>query len=178
MSWLFEDPTPVLVGIIVVEAILGAFYVSTLRKEFLWAILGMLVPLGGILLADALVVTDREAIQATISEGVAALEANDLERALKLVSPSAREVRQLASWAMAVIKFTSIHVSDVQISINHLQEPPTAEVRFFAVCRYEFKQPTQEALYDAYAGKFRVVFQKIDGKWLLTDQFEYETANI
>lgn len=178
MQWLFEDPTLVIVGIVFVEAILGAFFVSTVRKEFLWAMVAMLVPLAGVLLADYLVVTDREAIELTIREGVAALEANDLDRVLALLSPSAVKTRERATWALGIVRFNSIQVSDLKVQVNRLSQPPTAEVRFFAVFRYEFKEPTPEAVYDVYAAKFKVLFEKVKDRWLLTDHYEYEVAHL
>ncbi len=178
MRWLVEDPTIPIVAIVIVEAVLAAFFVSTLKKAFLWAMAGMVVPLAGILLADYLVVTDREAIEATIRKGVSALEANDLDQVLTFLSPSAVKTRERAQWAMSLVTFTSVRISDLQIQVNKLTQPPTAEVRFFAVFRYEFKEPMPEAIYDIYAARFKVLMEKVDDRWLLTDHYEYEIVHL
>lgn len=178
MDWLFEDPTLVIVAIVVTQAILGAFFLATVKKAFLWAMAGLLVPLAGVLVADYLVVTDREAIESTIRNGVEALEANDLDRVLTFLSPTAVKTRERATWALGIVKFSNIRISDLKIQINRLTQPPTAEVRFFAVFRYEFKEPTPEAIYDVYAARFKVLFEKVDDRWLLTDHYEYEVAHL
>lgn len=178
MDWLFEDPTLVIVAIVVAQAILGAFFISTVKKGFLWAMAALVVPLAGVLLADYLVVTDREAVQLTIRDGVAALEANDLDRVLTFLAPSAVNTRERATWALGLVRFSNIQVSDLKIQINRLTQPPTAEVRFFAVFRYEFKEPTPEAIHDIYAARFKVLFEKVENRWLLTDHYEYEVARL
>jgi hypothetical protein len=178
MDWLFEDPTLVIVAIVVAQAILGAFFISTVKKGFLWAMAALVVPLAGVLLADYLVVTDREAVELTIRDGVAALEANDLDRVLTFLAPSAVNTRERATWALGLVRFSNIQVSDLKIQINRLTQPPTAEVRFFAVFRYEFKEPTPEVIHDIYAARFKVLFEKVENRWLLTDHYEYEVARL
>ncbi|MGQ9505197.1 MAG: hypothetical protein ACUVQG_11560 [Thermogutta sp.] len=178
MDWLFEDPTILIVVIVIAQAILGAFFLSTVKKEFLWGMAGLLVPLAGVLVADYLVVTDREAIELTIRYGVDALEDNDLDRVLTFLSPTAVKTRERATWALGIVKFSSIRISDLKIQVNRLTQPPTAEVRFFAVFRYEFKEPTPEAVHDIYAARFKVLFEKVNDRWLLTDHYEYEVAHL
>lgn len=178
MTWLFEDPTPAILTIVMIEAILGLFYVATVQKGFLWAMGGFATLLGAVILADYFVVTDREEVQETIRQGVSALRDNDLPRVLTFLSPSAVKTRDRAIWAMNLVRFTNVSISDLKIEINRDATPPTAEVRFFAVFRYEFREKTAEAIYEAYAAKFTVIFEKVDGRWLLTDHYEYEVGRL
>ncbi|NMC19244.1 MAG: hypothetical protein GYA33_02390 [Thermogutta sp.] len=176
MEWLFEDPTYLYVGLLIVVAILGGMYVSTVKKEFLWAAAGAAGLIGLVYLADYLVVTDREAVQETIDAGIAALEANDLYSVLDLLAPSAEAARRLASWGLDQIRITRVNVSGVKITIRRDASPPTAEARFFAVCRYVDKSGSNA--YEAYAANFRVVFEKVDDRWLLTDDYEWHRAGL
>lgn len=178
MDWLFDDPTVVIIVLVAVEALLGLFYVATLQKPFLWAIAGFGGLLGAVVLADFLVVTDREQVQETIRQGVQALRDNDLERVLSFLAPSAEKTRERAIWAMNLVRFTGVNVSDVKIRIDSSTNPPTAEVRFFAVFRYEFRERTTEAIYEVYAAKFTVMFEKVGDRWLLTDHYEYEVVHL
>jgi len=178
LSWIVDDPTPVVVIIVIVEAILGLFFVATVQKPFLWGMGGAAVVLGLVLLADYLVITDREAVEQTIREGVSALRDNDLERVLTFLSPSAVKTRERAIWAMNLVRFTGIHISDLKIEVNPRTNPPTAEARFFAVFRYEFREKTAEHIYEAYAARFTVLFEKVNNRWLLTDHYEYEAARL
>ncbi len=176
MEWLFGDPTYVYIGLLIVVAILGGMYVSTVKKEFLWATAGALGLIGLVFLADYLVVTDREAVRRTIDAGIAALEANDLYSVIDLLAPSAEATRQRASWALNEVRFTRVRVSGVKITIHHEQNPPTAEARFFAVFRYVDRSGS--SVYGAYAADFRVIFEKVDDRWLLTDHYEWQTAGL
>lgn len=175
MLWLTENPTPILfVGIFVV-AVLAALFVTTVRKEFLWGIAGVLVLMGGAMLVDWLVVTDRELIEQTIDGGVAALEANDLDRVLTFLSPSAQKTRQRAQWALGAVEFQNVNISNLEIEVNQHTSPPTADVRFHGVFRYrETVSPDQ--FQGLYSARFEVEFEKIDGRWLITDHYEYEAT--
>ncbi|GAB4139501.1 hypothetical protein [Thermopirellula anaerolimosa] len=176
MEWLFGDPTYLYIGLLIVAAILGGMFISTVRKEFLWGVVGTIGLAGLVFLADYLVTTDREAVQQTIDAGIAALEANDLYSVLDLLAPSAEATRQRASWALDQVRFTRVRVSGVKITIRRDTDPPTAEARFFAVFRYVDRSGSN--VYGAYAANFRVLFEKVDDRWLLTDHYEWQTAGL
>ncbi len=176
MEWLFADPTYLYVVLLIVAAVLLGMFISTVRKEFLWATVAVAVTIGLVFLADYLVITDREAVQQTIDVGIVALEANDLYSVLELLAPSAEATRQRASWALDQVRFTRVRVSGVKITIDRDKTPPRAEARFFAVFRYVDRSGSN--VYGAYAANFRVIFEKVDDRWLLTDHYEWQVAGL
>lgn len=176
MEWLFGDPTYLYIGLLMAVAILGGMFISTVKKEFLWSAAATVGLIALVFLADYLVTTDREAVQQTIDVGITALEANDLYSILDLLAPSAEATRQRASWALNQVRFTRVRVSGVQITIHRDTQPPTAEARFFAVFRYVDRSGSN--VYGAYAANFRVLFEKVDDRWLLTDHYEWQTAGL
>ena len=172
MSWLFEDPTAMIVVAVLVEAALGAAFVAKVRRELLWAMGAVLLALIAGLTIEWYVVTDREQVEATLDGGVAALEANDKARVLTYLSPSAVKTRARAQWALDLVEFQTIRLSSLEIKVNKLTDPPTAEARFDAF--FQFHDRTGQIPYRSYALKFKVELEQIDGRWLITDHTEYE----
>ncbi|GAB6165330.1 hypothetical protein JCM19992_13300 [Thermostilla marina] len=175
MTWLVENPTPILmVGIIFLAACAGLF-LTTVRKEFLWACAGILLAMGAVAAIDWWVVTDREQIQTLIAEGEDALEAGDLDRVLSFLSPNAEKTRERARWALATVEFRNVNVSNLEITVNNLTSPPTATLRFHGTFRYKEKV-TPDQFEGVYAAKFTVELEKVGDRWLITDHYEYEAT--
>ena len=132
MTWLLENPLPVVFAGIVVEAILGVMLLRTGRGMLLGVMAGvLLLVLAGVGL-EWLVVTDTERIEATLKETAAALEANDLQRVQATCCESAVHTRSEAARALNWVRFTGVKITDLQVKINRLTSPPTAKAQFIA----------------------------------------------
>ena len=78
-------------------------------------------------------VTDREAIDNTLDACAAAVEANDLNRLLECISPSAAQVRADARFVLDRFEVQKARITDLEITINRLTSPPTAKAKFRAI---------------------------------------------
>ena len=167
-TWLTEDPTPILiVGGIALAAIIAAVY-FTGRAVFLLGAAVILPVLGAVLLVDFMVVTDRERVGDVISAGAAAVEANRLDDLLKLVSPQAKQLQDLARSTLKMVAFTSVRVTSTpKIVINPVTSPKSAEATFMAVA--EVKGNITNNAEIKVPRRVRVTFEWQNDRWMVTD---------
>ena len=91
----------------------------------------LLFVLAGVALEWA-VVTEVERIEVTLDGVAAALVANDLQRVNGFLSESAAVTRRQAAKALALYVFNGIEITDMDITVNRLTSPPTANAVFTA----------------------------------------------
>jgi hypothetical protein len=163
---------PVIFLGIIAEAVLATMLVSTRQLAIIWAMLGVLVLVFAGVALEMLVVTEVEQVEATLDGVTEALEDNDVERLLNdYVHSSAMNTRRRAITAMQMVEITSAKISGLEISINRLTSPPTAEAQFRGVVRFE---PLSEMIhYRYYAANFDVQLRQDRDRWLITDHVEY-----
>ncbi|MEX1042462.1 MAG: hypothetical protein WDZ51_17655 [Pirellulaceae bacterium] len=113
MTWLFDQPLPILIVGVLGGAILAGTLAQTGNRLFLKLLLAWITLFGLLLVVEYGVITDREQVQATVYEIAAALEANDTARVQRSISDDAadlqREVEQ---------KLNYVHVEAVKIKRN------------------------------------------------------------
>jgi hypothetical protein len=124
----------------------------------------LLMVLGGLVL-ERRVVTDRERVEECLEGVAAALEANDLQRVLERIAPSAVETRNQARRAIDYAHFEQIKINDLQITVNYLTSPPSARATFSALVTAS----DRAMLFGArtVALEFRVDFRFEEGRWLI-----------
>ena len=133
MTTLLENPTPVIFIGILVEAVLAIALVKTGRGVLLFVMLGVAAVVGGLVLLEWLVVTERERVEMTLDGCARALEANDADRVLSYIAPTAAHTRAEARRALDWIEFTKLKITDMQVTINELTSPPTARAECIVV---------------------------------------------
>ena len=74
MSWLFEDPTPVLAGGALILVLLAVVLYQTGRAVVLGVMAGVVALVAGLVVLERAVVTDEEAIHDVFDQIAAALE--------------------------------------------------------------------------------------------------------
>jgi hypothetical protein len=94
MTWLFENPIPLMVIGTVIGIVLLILVYQTGQPRWLYIFGGFVLFWGGLLVVEKLVVTPREKLLLTIEDGAAAVRANDWDRALTFVAPSAQKTAQ------------------------------------------------------------------------------------
>ena len=172
MTTLVEDPMPVIFFGIIVEGILAIMLFSTRNGLLVWAMLGVLVLVRAGVALEMLVVTEVERVEATLDGVTRALEDNDTTRLLeRYVHSSAVNTRRRALSAMQMVEITSAKISGLEITINRLTSPPTADARFRGVVRFE--PQTEMVHYRYYAANFRVELRLEHDRWLITDHIEH-----
>ena len=125
-----ESPWPILVFGIIAEAVLAVALVRTGRGIYLAAMAGVAIAVLLGVLVERLVVTDRKLVAQTIDGAAAALEANDLNRVLQFVSPTADDTRERARQALGLAEFVEVKVRNLEIAIVRTTSPPTAKATF------------------------------------------------
>ena len=163
MTNLLEDPTPIILAGIAVEALLGIALVVTRRGVILLPMaVVVLLTLGGVLV-ERLVVTDMEQVEAAIEAGRSAAERNDVEAALSLVAPSAEEIRREARQVFAEVKFEEIKVRGLKITVK----PPTARAELTALAAFDARRGNIP--YRNYVTTVVVDLRRFDNRWLVTE---------
>ena len=167
MSWLFEDPTTLLVAGLLIEALLVVALVKTGRAILVLAMVGVLAIMGLGLLVERLVVTDREQIEATLDGVASALEANDVEGVLRYIDPAASGMRANVRAALAGVHVTDARVYDLEVDVNHHAKPPTAQADFTGRVKGNYRGESADGE-GMVLRKFTVDFRQQDGRWLMT----------
>ena len=177
MNSLFEDPKLIIfVGVIAV-AVLASILTRTARyKLVLSAMVGvLLITIAGVVL-ERVVVTEKEKVEATIDGAAAALEDNDVDRVLYYISESADRTRTRAEWSLEQIEVIDTKIRNLEIIINELTSPPTAEARFDGVIYYRLKVASTGR--EWYPAQIFVELRRENGRWLITDHVEHETRGL
>lgn len=170
MSWLFEDPTLLLIAGAFIEAALAVGLFLTGRGSIvLWMIgVAALVAIGW--LVERLVVTEVERIQDTFAAAELAGEANDAEAVIKLVDNSSRPAaEQLKSWIrarMGQITVQTVSIYALNITVDESATPPTAKARFRL--HVVGKDNAGQIPYTNYSAIFTVSLEKQGDAWRFT----------
>ncbi len=173
MNTLLENPVPILLVGVLVEAVLGVILWCTGRGAVFLAMIGvLLVVLAGVGL-EWLIVTDRERIETALAGAAAALEGNPTgdDRAGMLdeyIAESARETRELVVWALNRVEFTEVRITNLEISVDRRTSPPTAKVELNGYTA--FKDRKGEFPYERRLVELTMTLHRAERKrWLITD---------
>ena len=167
MIALLESPWPILVIGIGVEAVLAVILLRTGRGWALWAMLGVgLLTFMGLGL-ERLVLTDREAVEDTLDACAAAVEANDLDRLLQYISPTAPKTQNDARFVLGEVEVRKARINNLEITVNRLTSPPTAKAKFRA--RGTGRDRKGEYPYQGYATKVVVNLRREGDRWRVAD---------
>jgi len=176
MTTLLENPLPIVFFGVIVMAVLAAVAVTTRRGVVLLAMLGVLLLVAGGVVLERLVVTEVERVEASLEGAAAALEANDLDRAMQYVSPSADQTRSRAGQVLRWVRFTEVKVNNLEVTINDLTSPPTAEAKFTGV--FHFKDRTGQLFRESYATGLTVELRLEGDRWLITNHIEHHEVGM
>lgn len=167
MSWLFEDPTTLIVAGLLIEGLLVVVLFNTGRGTIVWAMAGVLVLMGLGVLIEQIVVTDREQIADTLSGVTAALEANDVEGVLSYIDPQATGMRASVRMALSSARISDARVYDLVVEVNHNAHPPVAEAEFTGRVKGHYRGETGGGE-GMLLRKFTVDFRREGNRWLMT----------
>jgi hypothetical protein len=172
MSYFTENSLWMIFVGIAVEAVLGAILFRTGRGAALWAMIGvaLLVVVG--VTVEKLIVTEKEEVENTVDAIASALKANDLDRVLTFISPADTKSRSDAAWAMNRCEILGTTVLGLEVTVNQLASPHTAQARFRGIIRCHDRKG--EIPHESYASEFTVSLRKEGNRWIVTG---YETAD-
>jgi hypothetical protein len=153
MTWLVEDPAPILVAVVLIEAVLAIALVKTGRGVLLWAIAGVAL-LGTCLLAlEWFVVTDKETVEDTLTKAARALEANDPLAVSACIDPQSL-MRQEVAQEMTRLTISKASWNRLDVKFNRYTNPPTAVADFMGYINA--KDRRGEVPYENFSGRITV----------------------
>jgi ketosteroid isomerase-like protein len=173
MSWIVEDVTWLIALGIVVEAILAVVLFRTGRGAVMFLVAGVLALVLAGVVVERLIVTEREEVEQTLDALTAALKSGDLPAVLDHLAPEASYARDMAQTHLPQVKISEARVRNLDITINPLTSPPTAEARFRGIMT--IKDLRGQFPYEHYLQRFTVHFRREGDRWLLVD---YESQAI
>lgn len=165
MTWLLEDPWPIVILGVLGEVLLLAALLRTGRGLFVACMVGVALLTGLGVLVERLVVTDREEIEETLQSAAAALSSDEPLRVLDYIAPEAEEVRSAAQRYLAWIDFRDISLRAPETRVSQ-RMPGTATVRFTAHVQGTLKN-SELSLGEGLV-YLEVQFRKHEGRWLVT----------
>ncbi len=169
MTWLFEQSLPILVMGGIVAAALVTGFLKTGRRLLLAGALGVVVLVAALLIVEQMTVTDRELVEQTLFEIASAVERNDIEGALRHVSPDAPGVAHARS-EFPRIQFKEVDIKpNLEIDVFPETTPPTAEARFNVVVTANVGLGDNR-----YPRYVEVTFIKEGDRWVVHDYSHYE----
>jgi hypothetical protein len=170
MNWIYEQPLVVLIVGAVLSLAVAAAWASTGKRWLLVPlILTILLTVGG-LVAERLIVTDREAIQDTLLAIARDVEANDIQALSRHIYSGAPQLKAKADAELPNYKFKSCRVTKVHtIDVDATIEPRSAIVDFNVVAEGSFKDGSFEYS-DAVRRWVRLhMVREQDGRWAVQD---------
>lgn len=130
MTWLLEGPW-VLAGIgLVALAFPWIVYLRSRRVMWLGVMLAIVLVTAGVIGLERWVVTDREQVQQAVSDLAVALETDDRQGVLDLISDKAPELERDAAGKLRWIRVERAKVRNLKITLD--EQPGTATATFRA----------------------------------------------
>ena len=170
MTWLLEQPWPILLVGVAVEAILVVALVQTRRLSVMIAMSCVLLLTVAMLALEQLVVTPVEQVEGVLYTTAAALEANDRQAVLARISPGATRIRLVVEQGMARLEFTKAKiVGKLEITINELTLPPSATARFLGMIN---GRTTSDGQNVTRLARFTIKLRREGDTWLVSDYEE------
>ncbi len=168
--WPFDQPLYIVVTGIVLGVIVGGLWTASGRKEMLYALGGVVALTVIWLIVERLVVTDREAIRATLGQIARDVQDNDLNRLMGHIAKGNPSLAQKARAEMPNYKFTECRVTKVhETDVDAGSEPRSAIVEFNVLASGTFRQGSLEVS-DTVPRWVRLqMVREEDGRWRVQD---------
>jgi hypothetical protein len=166
VEYLAENTAPVWALSAVLLTMASIAYVYTRSASALLAVAGVILLTGVGLLAERLVVTPREAVQQSVRELLAVIEADDLPGVLAKIAPSEGAMRSDAELLMPQFDINKARATgEIEVAIDRDQTPPTAAAtfRFFADVLHR-----KSGMKGGYFDNVTIFFKEQAERWVVT----------
>lgn len=173
MTWLVEQPLPILFCGIVAAATCAAALVHSGRRGYLYGLITTLVLTGTLLLVEQLVVTQAEEVAATLDRLAADLERNDPDAVVRHISEAAPGLRQEARSRLAQVRIDEAKIKhNLAVEVYARREPPRATASFNGVIVGGDHQGAVK--HQRYARFFVLRFRRENGQWRVVDYEDHD----
>jgi hypothetical protein len=170
MNWLFDRPVYVaLLGVMFCVPIAIA-WVMTGRKEVLYVLAVAFSIFVGLLIMERMVVSDREAIEATVQQIARDVQANDHPAVQRHVYSGSPKLLKEVQAELSNYKFIECRItSQPEVEVNAKDQPRSAQVTFLAAAAGDFKYEGMSASATKEAPIRRRITlnmrKEADGRW-------------
>ena len=145
MTWLCEQPLAIVVIGVLTLIVLGAAWSATGRHELMHALAITFLLMVAALVTERLIVTDREAIEATLMKIAKDVQSNNIHAVTSHVYSGAPELKQKAEGEMPNYHFTECRITKIhKTDVDPKSQPRTAVVEFNVMASGSFKAEGME----------------------------------
>jgi hypothetical protein len=170
MNWLFEQPLIIVVLGVLLCVGLGAAWSASGRKELIYAMATVLGLMLAGLVVERLVLTDREAIHATLREIARDVKSNNRRAVLRHLHSSVPDLKKKAEAEMPRYQFTECRVTKIHTTeIDAHTEPRSAIVEFNVIASGTFKAEGFEVTDTIPRWVQLHMLREKDGRWTIVD---------
>lgn len=167
MNYLAENAVPIWAGGAVLATMALVVYFQSRANAALVALLVIAALTGGLLAFEWAIETPREAVERTLNEIAAAIEANDLPALLTYVAPTATQVRTDAETLMPLVKVEKARIlGSPEVVVDLAVQPPTATAKCQGLVDVVVKQ---NGMKGPYMDRVTIEFVKDGDRWLIRD---------
>ena len=162
----YESSLPLVLACLALAGV--ALFAWTKTTSRLWLIIALVSATAGIaaIVADRLVETDREHIQALFPRLAAAAERQDIETILASLDPEVRPLRADAEKVLRQAKPTEVTITKLDVTVDSEKSPPAAKAEM--IVRVSGNVVDERTPGTTIVG-LRVSMLKKGGTWLVTD---------
>ncbi|MCE9525279.1 MAG: hypothetical protein K8R36_04410 [Planctomycetales bacterium] len=174
MNWLFDRPVSIAIVGLMLCVPIAIGWVMSGRKEMLYSLAVAFALFVGLLIMERVVVTDREALEATVGQIARDVQANDHQAVQRHIYSGSPQLNQKVQAEMPNYKFIECRItSQPVIEVNAQAEPRSAKVSFLAAAAGDFKYEGMTASAGKEAPIRRRIILKMkkeaDGRWAVED---------
>lgn len=166
MLWLFESPIPSLVIGVMLIGTLVVLYTQSGQSLFLkLTALAVALTIGG-LVAQTMIVTDRESVNDTLAAIAQSLELGDTAAVVGAIDPQQKAMRSHVEMLLSRAKIRKAQITSSEVTLNPRPQSPTAQVDVFLKVSGSVGGLGST---EDYPLRFVVDFtQEPNGRWLIT----------
>ena len=167
MNFLADNAIAIWMGGAV--ALTAAAVVFSMRRTMgaLAAMLAVGSVTAALLVVEHVIETPREAVERTLDELAAAIEADDLPGVLTFIAPGANQVRTDAETLMPLVIVERARVTGTpEITVDETTQPPTATVRCQGLAEVTVRQ---NGIRGPYVDRVTIQFVADGDRWLIED---------
>lgn len=140
MNWIFDQPLIIVLLSVAVLTGVAITWITTGHKALLYVLIAGVALAALLLVVERMVVTDREAIDATLQQMARDVASNVPAKITQHISPSAPSLQAQANAEMPNYKFSTLRITKIhEIKVNADAEPRTAVVEFNIIATGTFK---------------------------------------
>ena len=165
MTWLYENPLPILFGGLALAVVLWLALASQNRRmAAICAGLTLLV-MGVMLLIERRVVTDVEKVRIRIDVIARDLATNDVKIIQTHIAPDAEDIKRQARASMGLVDIDKVVIATkAKVDINPLTSPPSAIAKFVV----KIEGQARGGFSGPFVRTLEVKFKRHDDKWLVS----------